>query len=116
MAQLFHRELEVLGDLVHGGGKGVVVHVSDDVVDPAVLKQVFAAPTQIVLVVAVLIPLSLVRLYHELALRWVRVGHRQRIRDLPGKQSSAASCRHRNHPPRSCCHLIHCRQSRLPQQ
>ena len=85
MAQLFHRELEVLGDLVHGGGKGVVVHVSDDVVDPAVLKQVFAAPRQIVLVVAVLIPLSLVRLYHELALRWVRVGHRQRIRDLPGK-------------------------------
>ena len=80
MAQLFHRELEVLG-----GGKGVVVHVSDDDVDPAVLKQVFAAPTQIVLVVAVLIPLSLVRLYHELALRWVRVGHRQRIRDLPGK-------------------------------
>ena len=24
-------------------------------------------------------------LYHELALRWISVGHRQRIRDLPGK-------------------------------
>ena len=56
VAHLVHRELEVLGNLVHGGGKGVVVHVSpvsDDVVDPAVLKEVFASPTQIVLVVAI---------------------------------------------------------------
>ena len=53
VAHLVHRELEVLGNLVHGGGKGVVVHVSDDVVDPAVFKEVFASPTQIVLVVAI---------------------------------------------------------------
>ena len=43
----------MLSIFVHGGGKGVVVHVSDDVVDPAVLKEVFASPTQIVLVVAI---------------------------------------------------------------
>ena len=38
-----------------------------------------------VLVVAVLLPLPLVRLHHALALHRVRVGHRQRIRDLPDK-------------------------------
>ena len=52
-----------------------MAHVSD-VVDPAVLKQVFASPMQIVLVVAVLLlPLPLVRLHHALALHRVRVGH-----------------------------------------
>ena len=39
-----------------------------------------------VLVVAVLLPLSLVRLHHALALHRVRVGHQQRIRDLPDKK------------------------------
>jgi len=38
-----------------------------------------------VLVVAVLLPLPLVRLHHALALHRVRVGHQQRIRDLPDK-------------------------------
>ena len=39
-----------------------------------------------VLVVAVLLPLPLVRLHHALALHRVRVGHQQRIRDLPDKK------------------------------
>ena len=38
-----------------------------------------------VLVVAVLLQLPLVRLHHALALHRVRVGHQQRIRDLPDK-------------------------------
>ena len=46
VAQILHRKLEVLGDLVPGGGEGVVVHVIDDVVDPAVLKLVLAGPKQ----------------------------------------------------------------------
>ena len=39
-----------------------------------------------VLVVAVLLQLPLVRLHHALALHRVRVGHQQRIRDLPDKK------------------------------
>ena len=38
--ELVNRQLEVLDDLVERGGEGLVIHVREDVVDAAVLKQV----------------------------------------------------------------------------
>ena len=44
VSELVDRQLEVLDDLVECGGEGLVINVREDVVDPAVLKQVLLCP------------------------------------------------------------------------